>query len=75
MAKWSFSALIGIVGLALPASGADVNEDGRIDEEDALVMSYVYASAERVGDGRTGGLGDLLLSWAISDPDRRRLPI
>ena len=36
-------------------AGGDINEDGLIDESDALVMYYAYTSASLVGDGNTGG--------------------
>lgn len=35
--------------------GGDINEDGEIDEEDAFVMYYAYATANLVGNGTTGG--------------------
>ena len=36
-------------------AGGDINEDGLIDESDALVMYYAYTSASLVGDWNTGG--------------------
>ncbi len=36
-------------------AGGDINEDGLIDESDALVMYYAYTTANLVGDGNTGG--------------------
>ena len=36
-------------------AGGDINEDGVIDESDAFVMYYAYATANLVGDGETGG--------------------
>ena len=36
-------------------AGGDINEDGAIDESDAFVMYYAYATANLVGDGETGG--------------------
>ena len=38
-------------------AGGDVNEDGRIDGDDALVMYYAYTSSSLLGDGETGGVG------------------
>ncbi len=37
----------------------DVNGDGMLDGEDAQVMYQAYASAEKVGDGETGGTAAL----------------
>ena len=36
-------------------AGGDINEDGVIDESDALVMYYAYTTSNLVGDGNTGG--------------------
>ncbi len=36
-------------------AGGDINEDGVIDESDAFVMYYAYATENLVGDGETGG--------------------
>ena len=36
-------------------AGGDINEDGVIDESDAFMMYYAYATANLVGDGETGG--------------------
>ena len=36
-------------------AGGDINEDGMVDESDAFVMYYAYATANLVGDGETGG--------------------
>ena len=38
-------------------AGGDVNGDGRIDGDDALVMYYAYTSSSLLGDGETGGVG------------------
>ena len=35
---------------------ADVNEDGKVNEDDALVMYYAYALSGLVGDGEGGGV-------------------
>ena len=35
--------------------GGDINEDGEINESDALVMIYAYTLEDLVGNGRTGG--------------------
>ncbi len=37
------------------ASGADVNGNGRIEGDDAMIIYHAYESAGRVGDGETGG--------------------
>ena len=37
--------------------GADVNGDGELDGDDALVMYYAYELVELLGDGDTGGVG------------------
>ena len=50
------------VGLSF---GGDINEDGAIDGDDALVMYYAYDFADLVGDGESGGMArhrQLLLS-------------
>ena len=36
-------------------AGGDVNGDGVIDEDDALVMYYAYAYRDQLGDGDEGG--------------------
>ena len=36
-------------------AGGDINEDGAVDESDAFVMYYAYATANLVGDGEAGG--------------------
>ena len=36
-------------------AGGDINEDGAIDGDDAVVMYYAYATESLVGDGETGG--------------------
>ena len=36
-------------------AGGDINEDGVIDESDAFVMYYAYATENLVGNGETGG--------------------
>ena len=38
------------------AGGADVNGDGGIDADDALVMYYAYALESLLGDGESGGV-------------------
>ena len=46
-------------------AGGDINEDGVIDESDAFVMYYAYATENLVGNGETGGTArfrQLLLS-------------
>ena len=45
---------------ATPArADPDVNADGTLDGDDAQVMYQAYASAERVGDGESGGTAAL----------------
>ena len=51
-----FAVLVGVAVLAFPASGADVNEDGQVNEDDALVMYYAYALGTLLGDGDSGGV-------------------
>ena len=41
---------------AAQAEGADLNGDGRFDDEDALVLYYALRLATLVGDGAAGGL-------------------
>ena len=41
---------------ATELSDADVNEDGEVNEDDALVMYYAYALSGLVGDGEGGGV-------------------
>ena len=36
-------------------AGGDMNEDGAVDDQDALVMYYAYTAANLVGDGTAGG--------------------
>ena len=41
---------------AMPLSAdPDVNADGKLDGDDALIMYHSYAAADRLGDGETGG--------------------
>ena len=37
-------------------AGGDVNGDGRLDGDDALVMYYAYTLGSLLGDGETGGV-------------------
>ena len=37
-------------------AGGDLNRDGVVDEDDALVMYYAYALQDLLGDGDTGGV-------------------
>jgi len=41
---------------APPGASPDVNQDGVVDGDDALVMYYAYTLADLVGDGHTGGV-------------------
>ena len=53
-------------------SGGDMNADGRIDSDDALVMYYAYALEELLGDGTTGGIARFrqsLLAGRTGQPD------
>ena len=38
-------------------AGGDVNGDGELDGDDALVMYYAYELGELLGDGESGGVG------------------
>ena len=44
-----------VVVTAAPAVTADVNGDGTIDADDALVMYYAYRFSSDLGDGEEGG--------------------
>ena len=45
--------------MATPLSAnPDVNGDGTLDGNDALIMYHSYASEDRVGDGETGGTAE-----------------
>ena len=53
-------------------AGGDINEDGAIDESDALEMYYAYESVNLVGDGEAGGSArfrQLLLAAFASQPN------
>ena len=41
------------------SANPDVNGDGALDGNDALIMYYAYTSEEQVGDGETGGTAEL----------------
>ena len=62
--------------------GGDLNDDGEIDGNDALIMYYAYEFKELLGDGRSGSgsqhlrallLGSLLNRGAGSDTDYRAM--
>ena len=63
-------------------AGGDLNDDGEIDSNDALIMYYAYEFKELLGDGRSGSgsqhlrallLGGLLNRGAGSDTDYRAM--
>ena len=41
------------------SANPDVNGDGTLDGNDALILYHSYASEDRVGDGETGGTAEL----------------
>ena len=60
------------------AAGGDLNNDGQIDEKDALIMYYTYVAPNLLGDGQTGGqprLRSLLIGDLVNgtDADYRQL--
>ena len=52
---FSVFAVFGESSLSV-GSGADVNGDGELDGDDALVMYYAYELGELLGDGDSGGV-------------------
>ena len=52
---FSVFAVFGESSLSV-GSGADVNGDGELDGDDALVMYYAYELGELLGDGDSGGM-------------------
>ena len=79
-----FVALVLILGLlagSADASTADVNGDGLVDEDDALILYYAYALETLLGDGTSGGverfrrtlLGSRAGGSNPSDSDLRRM--
>ena len=53
-------------------AGGDVNGDGRLDGDDALVMYYAYTLGNLLGDGETGGVArfrQTLLAGRAGNPD------
>ena len=46
---------VAVAVMAAPAVTADVNGDGTIDADDALVMYYAYRFSSDLGDGEEGG--------------------
>lgn len=74
-------AAANVVPRGRDATRVDVNADGRISDEDALILYYASELSEELGDGRTGGteefrrtfLGSLAVSRDPSDAELRML--
>ena len=49
-------SIFAVFGEEIDAGMADVNGDGRLDADDALVMYYAYALESLLGDGDRGGV-------------------